>query len=188
MLKGFDFLQVEDLGLNIAEMQAVNTVYLKQKVNQNFWHEDPQTFVENFIRCAIAGKGCNVVPSVIMAQGIDESGWFSTDSLFGVKATKLQTSEGIGTQANTQEVVNGTSVPAIATFFETPSVQNNFGNYYNYVAREKPDSGRFLPSDAVGYLNYLQQEPLAYSTAGAAYVTTMLSIIRDNGLSAFDHA
>ena len=183
----FDFTNLADLELTDAEIAAVNLIFSKQKVNQAYWQETPQVFIENFVRCLRLAVTMNVVPSAMAAEGIDESGWFSTDSLFGVKATRLQLSQGIGTVSGTMEVVNGRTIPAVGTFFESPSVQNNFGNYYNYVARMKPNSARYIPFDEAGYLTYLQASP-AYSTAGNAYIVTMLSIISSNNLAAFDHA
>lgn len=185
-MKNFDFSTVSDLDLTVQELYAVSCIYEKQKVNQDFWHETPQMFVENFVRCLKVAAACNVVPSVMAAQGIDESGWFSTDSLFGVKATKLQTSQGIGTAAPTKEVVNGITIPTVGTFFETSSVQNCFSNYFNYISRMKPQSNQYIPFDKVGYLTYLQALP-AYSTAGSAYIVSILNVIHSNSLDAFDH-
>lgn len=181
----FDFTNLADLDLNIHEMQAINSIFSKQKVS-SYWNETPQMFIENFVRCLRSAIPCNAVPSVVAAQAILESGWFSTKSLFGVKATKLQVSQGIGTEANTQEVENGTSIPTVGDFFENPSIQNNFANYYDYIRRMKPESVRFIPFDKLGYLNYLQTAP-AYSTAGQNYVSSVMGIITSNELYSFDH-
>ena len=182
----FDFFGLADLNLSIAECYSINKLWEKQKVNQDFWQETPQEFLTNYIRCSRSAIPCNAVPSVVMAQGILESGWFSTNSLFGVKATKLQTQEGIGTPLQTHEIVGGLSVPTVGTFFVNPSVQNCFANLYDYIARMKPQSTQFLPADCHGFINYLQ-EPLAYSTAGHAYINSVLATIESNGLVAFDH-
>jgi hypothetical protein len=178
-------------------MQAIALIWEKQKVNQEYWDETPQVFIENYVRCSRVCIPCNCVPSVVMAQGILESGWFSTDSLFGVKATKLQRSQGIGTSAPTKEVVNGIAVPTVAKFFEIPSIQNNFANLFDYVARMKPLSPHFIPADVNNYLSMLQQAP-AYSTAAdvfsldgtliGGYRFSVLATIHSNGLTAFDHA
>lgn len=186
----FDFTPLDDLDLTADEMRSVTQIFAKQKVNQRYWNETPQLFVENFVRCLrvcphVDPVGC--VPSVVAAQGIMESGWFSTHSLFGVKATKFQKGQGDFVNEPTHEIEHGTAVPRVDAFFETASVQNNFANYFNYVARMKKSSGQFLPSDALGYALNLQKVP-SYSTAGRDYVKTVLSIIESNGLKAFDHA
>jgi len=185
-LPEFDFTAIADLELNDLEMQVVNDIFSKQKVNQAYWQETPQEFVSNFIRCVRSCVPCNTVPSVVIAQAILESGWFSTNSLFGVKATKLQVSQGIGIQSNTQEVVNGTSVPTVGTFFENPSLQKNFANYFEYISRMKPDSKNFIPFNNIGFINYLQANP-AYSTAGGSYINSVMDVIRSNSLTVFDH-
>lgn len=185
-MPNFDFTNLADLELNALKMQATNEIYEKQKVNQSFWQESPQLFVENYIRCLFSAVPCGAVASVVAAQGILESGWFSTNSLFGVKATRLQTQAGLATPIQTHEVVGGLSIPTVGNFFVTPSIQNCFANYYSYALRMKPNSSSFLPADAIGYLNYLQS-PLAYSTAGEAYVMSIMDVIQSNGLTAFDH-
>ena len=182
----FDYSGLSDLDLNIKEIYAIEQLWAKQRVNQAFWQETPQLFLSNYIRCLRSAIPCGAVPSVVAAQGILESGWFSTDSLFGVKATKLQLKAGQGTQEDTHEVVNGVSIPQVSTFFETPSVQNNFANYYSYRMRVKQNSVSFLPANAIGYLTYLQADP-AYSTAGSAYIDSVMATIQSNGLQAFDH-
>jgi len=183
----FDFVPLADLDLNAFEMKAVNEIYAKQKVNQAYWQETPQVFIENYIRCSKSAIPCNAIPSVVIAQGILESGWFSTNSLFGVKASVLQTQEHIGVQSQTHEVVGTLSIPTVGTFYESPGVQNNFANYYAYILRMKTNSAQFMPSDYIGFLNYLQS-PLAYSTAGADYVNSITEVIRSNNLTVFDHA
>lgn len=182
----FDFSKLVDLNLSAGEINAITKIFKKQKVNQSFWQETPQLFIENYIRCVRSALSCNGLPSVTCAQGILESGWFSTNSLFGVKATILQTEEHIGVQAQTHEVVGQLSIPTVGTFFETPSVQNNFGNLFNYLAQMKPDTIKFLPDNVAGYLGYIQS-PMAYSTAGQAYINSVTEIILDNGLQVFDH-
>ncbi len=187
----FNFDPLDDLELTADEMRTITQIFAKQKVAQAFWNETPQLFIENFVRCLrvcphVDPVGC--VPSVVAAQGILESGWFSTRSLFGVKATKFQKENSQYANEPTHEIENGTSIPQVDAFFETPSLQNNFSNYFNYIKRMKPNAGQFLPSDALGYLLYLQKLPNAYSTAGSQYVNTVLSIIQSNGLRAFDHA
>ncbi len=182
----FDFAPLADLDLSIAQMQSIQTVYSKLKLNQAYWAETSQIFTENYFRLVYAAEAFGALPSWTAAAGILESGWFSTHSLFGVKATRLQIENNIDVQGEaTHEVVGGISVPTVGDFFENPSVQNNFKNLFNYLARMKPNTAKYLPADVVGYGNYLQSEP-AYSTAGQAYITSIISVIQSNGLNIFD--
>ena len=197
-MQKFDFTKLADLNLSNLEMLAVHNIFDKAKVNEDFWKESNQEFVENFVRCVrvSTAEGCNAVPSVVAAQGVLESGWFSTKSMFGVKATKHQVQQGEASEEKTQEVVEGQIENTVGQFFEVPSVQNNFANYFQYLARRKPGTRKFLPGDALGFLNALQSPIFAYtesgptgcySTAGENYIESVLSIIKSNGFQAFDH-
>lgn len=201
----FNFEPLDDLELTPDEMRSVSLIFpkIQQHMNQAYWAETPQLLTENFVRglAVCRAEGTRAVASVVAAQAILESGWFATRTLFGVKATKLQKIGGEYANEPTHEVENGTSIPQVDAFFETPSIQNNFGNYFNYLTRRKAGIWKFCPLDAAGYLAALQNPNFmliktdhgpegtgSYSTAGSAYVDSVNAVISSNKLDAFDRA
>ncbi len=195
-MEKFNFSKLADLNLSPLEMLAIHNIFDKQQINFDFWKLNAQEFVEIFIRSLKSSVSLNAVPSVVCAQAIDESGWFKTRSLFGIKATEKQIQDGLGTEEATHEIEEGKSVSETDQFLEINSVPASFGNYFEYLSRRKPGTKKFVPGDAVGYLNALQSPTFAfdndaptgaYSSAGEAYIDEILSIIKSNGFQAFDH-
>jgi flagellum-specific peptidoglycan hydrolase FlgJ len=202
----FDFKPLDDLQLTSDEMMAIAVMFpkIQNHINQSFWAETPQQLTENFVRelSVCRAENCLSVAAVVAAQGILESGWFSTRSMFGVKATVFQKEHGqYANEATHEDDPNGVTIPIVDAFFETPSVQNNFANYFNYLTRRKSGIDRFAPADIDGYLAALQDPNFAiiqvngrkegtgsYSTAGDKYVATIKQIIADNRLEAFNRA
>ena len=74
----------------------------------------------------------------MFAQAILESGWFSADVLFGVKATPSQVAAGQGELSATQEVVNGQTINTSGSFFHG-GIQAQFADYFAYLSRRKRD-------------------------------------------------
>jgi flagellum-specific peptidoglycan hydrolase FlgJ len=194
----FDFSNVADLNLSPLEMNATHNLFDKARIDEDFWKLTSQEFFEKFIRCLRTCVENNAVPSVVCAQSILESGWFSTKSLFGVKSTVAQKEahEDEG-EEDTHEIEDGEKVAEKDSFFEVASIEDNFKNYFDYLVRRKPGTKNFMPADGARFLQALQnpifafdenQKPTgAYSTAGQVYIVEILSIIRSNGLQAFDH-
>ena len=192
----FDFASISDILLTNDEMNSVARLFGKAKVNQTAWNCTQQAFFEAFVRCAKVAVPCNAVPSCVISQAILESGWFSTGTMFGVKATVAQEDAGNAVVVKSHEVVAGHMEKTIGTFFKG-GIQQQFANYYAYLARRKPGTEKFLPADSMGFIDYLQDPRVlaldgtasgSYSTAGKSYSDAIVSIIRDNHLEVFDHA
>lgn len=193
----FDFSTVVDINFTDDEKMTIAKIYSKctSHFNLNIWTQGQQLFIESFFRCLTVAVPAYTVPSVVAAQAIDESGWFKTRSLFGVKATSSQQDDDQGQQAVTHEVVNGKVITTVGDFY-TGTLQQQFGNYFVYVKNRKPGTQQFLPKDANGYVSYLQDGSVkalngkpsgSYSTAGDLYRNTILQIVHDNNLTVFDH-
>lgn len=151
------------------------------------WGLSPGDWVGQVILGAQQCVRNNAVPSVVIAQAILESGWGAHPLLFGFKATAQDMANGDAVQVPTHEVIQGVLTPVMAYFFNDLTIAGNFGRYFDYLARMKPDTAQFCPADTAGFIARLQSPTeLAYSTS-PTYGETIMEIIQANGLSAFDH-
>lgn len=195
---GYDFSFLNGVNLTLAEKEAIEKVFEKLKSSINgIWHLDNSRLIARLVlnvkRCVENGA----VPSVVLAQMILESGWFAhEESAEGIKATASQIHDGDAISEATHEVQKGKSIPEPGSFYQCDTPEEAFDNYFAYLKRQKPGSAKFCPLNSVGYLHYLQEEEIpaadgkpsgAYSTAGVAYIASVLRVSESNGLDAFDH-
>lgn len=188
-----------DLNLTQYELGSVDRMVRNcQSMANGPWSMTAEDCIYELIRCARQCVMNAAVPSVVMAQAILESGWFSTHILFGIKARPSDKAAGHAETDPTTEVTDNGVVHETDAFVKYDTFDEYFQSYFDYLKRMKPRSGNYipmaaghvLPFDYEGFIHYLEMDP-AYSTAtpahGDGYYNSLVSIIRSIGLWAFDH-
>lgn len=200
----------EDLGLSADEMVAANKLTAKSHaVITGPYAVGPLQWTRNLILGAQRAVKANVVPSVMMAQHILESGWGGKAPPWGIKARQEDIAAGNSMKVLTHETYQAAYLSTIQKspkfvrvdqdfndgtvsvllqdfFYWVPDFQGNVNRYFEYVAEVKPLSPHFIPDQRADFIAYLMQAP-SYAT-GAGYAAGILEIIQDNSLEAFDHA
>ncbi len=121
-----------------------------------------------------------VLPSVCIAQAINESGWnLKAKTLFGIKAKKGEASNSL----KTSEFYNGQYVQIVDAFKAFPSVAAAVAGYYDLITKSKRYKKAVNNPD---YRDTITQIWKAGYATSPTYVAKIVTLIDTYGLTKWD--
>ena len=132
--------------------------------------------------------GNSLLPSVIMAQAALETGWGASvvgNNMFGIKANGAFSPywKGNAVNANTQEVINGSTGTYNLAFRQYASVQDSISDHTYFLIQNPRYKAVFAASTPEAQCQALQAA--GYAT-DPAYANKLISIITKYGLKDLD--
>jgi flagellum-specific peptidoglycan hydrolase FlgJ len=177
----YDFMALKRLNAAVRDVheQAVLNMYKLCKA------ENKEKWVTEFVNSALIVLRPTRVPvSPAMGQGLLESNYGKSKSLFGIKARKSDIEKGLAFESLTKEFVHGNWISCPAYFYKDNSMLSEFQHYLDLMRRMHPEYKNFYPKNYDGYLKYIV-ETNAYAT-DPDYVSKIEGVIMSCGLKVFD--